>query len=318
MFSERSDRPETPKRRRHELDLAPPDDAAAFAPHEGHARIAAEIGIDPERVVLVPSAAAATLGLLYVLADAGDEVLVTAPGDPRARELAAVSGLVATSIPLRIVDARWTLEAETLFETASERTRALLIGSPSVPTGWVVPDELLEVLAELALPIVIDARLRGAERSILAHPIFATEHAPLTIVHGERWLAVAGPPDRAEPLLARLERVAGSFFVGERGVVHAWTASAHADENLALIRRALAGTRCEVPDVEGGERACVRMPHERTSDAWAEALDGHGVTVESGAAYDFHEGAWIVLSLATEPSVLARGLAILRELVDAP
>lgn len=328
MFSERSDRPPEEPRRRHELDLSPRCDAPSFAPHEGHARVAGALRalgarIVPERIVLVPSAPAAYLGLLYVLADPGDEVLVTAPGDPRLAELAAISGVGASALPLRLVDERWTLDAETLFEAAGERTRAVLLASPGVPTGHRVPDELIDVLAELALPIVCDERLatlgiESAPRSILAHPIFETEHAPLALVIGEHWLAVAGPADRAEPVLTRLERIAGSFFASPAAAAPVTTASPRAVENIALIRRALAGSRCEVPQVDGGLCACVRLPHTRTADEWTRSLDARGVTVESGARYDFHEGAWIVLSLDVDTDVLARGLAVLRELVDAP
>jgi hypothetical protein len=161
---------------------------------EERAAIAAGIaGVDADRIAIAPSVAAIELALFYVLADPGAEVLVWS--DPIAVDVAAVSGLDATPLS--------ALDAETLYESASDRTRVLAIGTALDP-------ELVELLGELAVPLVCH------DSAIAEHPIFRTEHAPLVALVGERgtsaWLAVLGPADRAEPLVTRLEWHAHVFF----------------------------------------------------------------------------------------------------------
>ena len=162
------------------------------------ARIASELGLAPDRVVTAPSVASIHLALFYVLADAGDEVLVLGSADSTVGEAARISGLDVQAIA--------DLDAESLFESAGERTRAIVIEREVDP-------EVIELLAELDLPIVSSRRI--------AHRIYETADAPLLALVGSRssiaWLAVLGPADRAEPLLTRLEPFARVFFTRDRG-----------------------------------------------------------------------------------------------------
>lgn len=338
MFSERSDRPSVMVRgaREGEIDLSPRLSALEREPFgraETRASVAgllAERGasIDPERIVMVPSASAATLALLYVLADPGDEILVTAPRDPRLDELAAVSGVALAPVPLAVVDTRWVLDASALFEAAMERARAIVLASPGMPTGSLVADEVVDVLAELDLPVVCDeslARLAfaGTPRSIIAHPIFSSDRAPLTLVldtGGDLgcFIAVGGPEDRAGPMLARLERVAMTFFARSPSREHLEGEAesiALARRNAEAIRDALKGTTALVPHVNGGLFACVRLPPTRTAAAWSTALAQRGVLVASGDAFDFSDGSWIVLALDVDTGDLYAALRVIAELV---
>jgi len=182
VLSERSDRADPEPRPSALGSLRSRSDIASAFP-----------GLEPDRIAIAPSIAAIELALFHVLADPGGEVLVWS--DPLAADVAAVSGLEATPVA--------ELDAETLYETASDRSRVLVIGTP-------LDHELVELLAELALPIVC------RDTTIAEHPIFRTEHAPLVVVVGETdtraWLAVLGPGGRAEPLITRLAWHAHVFF----------------------------------------------------------------------------------------------------------
>ena len=187
MFSERSDRRSS--------------SVHGLGPERERVAIAARLGLDVERVASAPSVAAIELALFHVLGDPGDEVLVAASADAIVREVAEVSGLDA--VPLE------TLDAAALFEAAGERTRALVIGAADVDA------ELVAMLGELDLPLLAPAAVLALRR------LFAGEAAPLALVVGEAdgsaWLAVLGPADRAEPLLAHLERFAHVFFARAGG-----------------------------------------------------------------------------------------------------
>lgn len=145
------------------------------------ADVATEIGIDADRVAIVPSRAAGLHALFFVLGDPGDEALVA--NDPLAIDVAVVAGLDATPLPD-------LLDGDALFEAAGERTRVIVVDG--------LEPELVELLAELSLPIVT------RDASLVRHRVFESEEAPLAIVLTERWLAVLGPEDRAGPLLTRL------------------------------------------------------------------------------------------------------------------
>jgi len=182
MLSERSER----------AAAAPRDRGDA----EARARVADELRVDPDRVAIAPSLASIHLALFYVLADPGDEVLVIGASDTLAGEAARISGLDVQSLD--------AIDAEALFESAGERTRAIVLDDAAIDP------EVIELLAELDVPIL------STNASLARHAIFQTEHAPLVAVLGERdriaWLALLGPADRAEPLMTRLDPFAHVFF----------------------------------------------------------------------------------------------------------
>jgi hypothetical protein len=155
--------------------------------------IATDLGIPRERVAIAASRASLLLALFYVLADLGDEAL-DATDDPVTREAAVISGL-----SLEALDA---LDAESLFESVGERTRAVVIGEAT--------SEIVTLLAELEVPILCGALAPDARG------LFEGADAPLLVWMGtvdhDAWLAVLGPEDRAAPLLTRLEQFAHVFF----------------------------------------------------------------------------------------------------------
>ncbi|MFN0089061.1 MAG: aminotransferase class I/II-fold pyridoxal phosphate-dependent enzyme, partial [Acidimicrobiales bacterium] len=76
------------------------------------------------------------------------EILVPSPGDPRLAHLAQLAGVALVSYACRY-DGRWSLDAAELFEAISERTRAIVVGSPSFPTGAYLDADALDALASL-------------------------------------------------------------------------------------------------------------------------------------------------------------------------
>jgi len=101
--------------------------------------------VDPARIIVTPGASGALLLVLGLLAGPGDEVLMADPGYPYNRHFAEFCNARAVTIP---VDAgsSFQLTLETIERHASPATRAVLIASPSNPTGTTVsPDELTRI-----------------------------------------------------------------------------------------------------------------------------------------------------------------------------
>ena len=90
-------------------------------------------------------------------------------------------------------------------------------------------------------------------------------------------------------------------------------------DNFARLRRAFDGdldSVCRVLNVEGGWYATLQVPQTRDEEAWCLALlDQCDVRVQPGFFYDFDSEAFLVLSLLTEPTVFAEGVARIGQFV---
>ena len=101
--------------------------------------------VDPAHIVVTPGASGALLLALGLLAGPGDEVLMADPGYPCNRHFAQFCDARAVTIP---VDASsgFQLTLDLIQRHATAATRAVLIASPSNPTGTAIPvDELTRI-----------------------------------------------------------------------------------------------------------------------------------------------------------------------------
>ncbi|HBU28854.1 MAG: aminotransferase [Thiobacillus sp. GWE1_62_9] len=101
--------------------------------------------VDPARIVVTPGASGALLLALGLLAGSGDEVLMADPGYPCNRHFVRFCDARAVNVP---VDAGsgFQLTLELIERHATSATRAVLIASPSNPTGTAIAtDELTRI-----------------------------------------------------------------------------------------------------------------------------------------------------------------------------
>ncbi|MGK2951518.1 MAG: pyridoxal phosphate-dependent aminotransferase [Thiobacillus sp.] len=101
-----------------------------------------QAAVDPACVIVTPGASGALLLALGLLAGPGDEVLMADPGYPCNRHFARFCNARAVTVP---VDATsdFQLTLELIERHATPATRAVLIASPSNPTGTAIPAEEL-------------------------------------------------------------------------------------------------------------------------------------------------------------------------------
>lgn len=106
-----------------------------------------EIDVDPARVVVTPGASGALQLIFGVLISDGDEVLLADPGYPCNRHMVTMFGgkPVAAAVG---PEQGFQLTLDIVKQYWSSKTRAVLIASPSNPTGTIVPPAELQAIAE--------------------------------------------------------------------------------------------------------------------------------------------------------------------------
>lgn len=116
------------------------------------AKLAADNGItvDPDSGVLVTAGTQEALQVVcQALLDPGDEILVSAPYYDEYRRDALLAGARLVSVPTRETDS-FAIDADALAARVTERTKAVIVISPSNPTGAVQSRRALERVAALA------------------------------------------------------------------------------------------------------------------------------------------------------------------------
>lgn len=117
-----------------------------------------EIGLS--RVTVTASGMQAVALVAQALTDPGDRVITIEPGWPNLPEAFRIAGASVDTHPLGVRDGVWHLDLDALLADIDERTRVLVINSPSNPTGWVMPPDdqqrLLEHLRRTGTWLVAD------------------------------------------------------------------------------------------------------------------------------------------------------------------
>ncbi|MCC7436146.1 MAG: pyridoxal phosphate-dependent aminotransferase [Methanoregulaceae archaeon] len=105
---------------------------------------------EPSQVVASCGAKHSVFNALWVLLDPGDEVILFAPYWMTYRDQIALCGGVPVVVPTRAED-RFVPSIDDLKAAITPRTKAILVNSPSNPTGAVFPRETLKQIAALAM-----------------------------------------------------------------------------------------------------------------------------------------------------------------------
>ncbi len=92
------------------------------------------VAVDPGRVVVTPGASGALLLALAATVNPGEEVLLTDPGYPCNRHFVRFVEGSPVSLPVDAAS-HYQLNAQSVADRWGERTRAVMLASPSNPTG---------------------------------------------------------------------------------------------------------------------------------------------------------------------------------------
>lgn len=289
--------------------------------------------LDPGRVLLTASTSEAYAVLLKLLCDPGDEVLVPAPAYPLLDLLAGLEGVSLARYPLRY-DGEWHVDLAALEAAVGDRTRAVVVVSPSNPTGALLSGAELAAIESLCAArglalvgdeVFADTALRPGPSVATARTCLAFHLSGLSKVCGlpqlkAGWIAAAGPEPLVGAALARLEvvldaalsvsgpaQLALPALLARRETFLAPLRARLATNRAALAR--LAGSPCTALASAGGWSAVLRVGETVHEEALALALLEDGVAVSPGFFFDFERSGHLVVSLLAPPADFAEGLA---------
>jgi aspartate/methionine/tyrosine aminotransferase len=120
---------------------------AAIAEDAGQRR---GISFEAAQVIIGPGAKPALFFPTLAVVRPGDEVVYPDPGFPTYAAMIEVAGGVPVPVPLR-EEEDFSFDLAAFERLVNERTRMIILNSPSNPTGGVMPYAALEVIADVAI-----------------------------------------------------------------------------------------------------------------------------------------------------------------------
>ncbi len=119
---------------------------------------------DPGRVVVTPGASGALQLILAALINPGDQVLMADPGYPCNRHFVHLFGGEPLTVPVDASTA-YQLNADLIRRHWTSRTVAVLLASPSNPTGTIIPAaemfDIVQTVEQLGGVLIVDEIYHG-------------------------------------------------------------------------------------------------------------------------------------------------------------
>lgn len=129
------------------------------------------LSVSAQNVIVTTGSSPALFLCFASILDPGDEIILTDPHYACYPQIIKIAGGVAKFV--RIYEQEdFQIDVSRLKKLISKKTKAILINSPSNPTGMLVNKDVMEQLAELRIPIISDEIYHGLvyegkEQSIL-------------------------------------------------------------------------------------------------------------------------------------------------------
>ena len=222
---------------------------------------------DPvSEIVVTCGGTEGVLDVLLATIDPGDEVLLTDPTYAGLVNRVRLAGGVPAFAPLEVVDGEWRLDRPALAGAVTERTVAMLLMSPSMPSGCVFDADDWAFVASVCqhhdLFLLYDAAMEALLFDGRA-PV-----GPLDVPGMDERTVIVGSMSKAYRMIGwRVGWVAGpAAVVGDAGWVHTYNTTG----NVSVARRA-AEAVLRGPQGHVGE-AVAEL--ERRRDAIFAALPG--------------------------------------------
>ncbi len=292
-------------------------------------------GVTAACIAMTGGAAGAMCLALRAFLDAGDEVVGITPYFPEFRPYCETGGLVFN--PVRSDDTTQRVDIDALVSALTERTAALIINSPSNPSGHVIEHEEMAAIVDVLehhnrrtgrrVLLVADEAYRNlvyppARRvepfAYYEHTVLARSFSKDMGLAGERigYLvlhpSLAGDDtDRGLESCMRALGMVSAPATAQRALLHLNSWNISVDQYRVLrdhARDAALRAGLDVAEPQGGIFLWIRSPWPDTL-AYVSALAEHRVLVTPGIAFEVPERLRLCFTTTPERLTLALGLA---------
>lgn len=295
-----------------------------------------------ERVVITPGASGALQLLFAALINPGDEILLADPGYPCNRHFARLFEGRAIPVPVG-ADHGFQLDSQLIRQYWTERTVAVLVASPSNPTGTLVSDdamaEIADTVAELGGTLIVDEIYHGlvygpTVTSALCHSqdvVIVNSFSKFYGMTGWRAGWIVAPP----VLVEAIERLAQNIFIAAATPAQHAAMVAFSDEVAVELERrrrifqerrdyllpAIQSLGFKVPVVPEGAFYLYADCSALTDDSYAFALallNEAGVAITPGKDFGSnHPERFVRFSYANELANLKEAMARLQRFLGS-
>jgi len=229
-----------------------------------------DVVVDPGQVVITSGTSPAMFMIFSALLEAGEEIIISDPHYPCYPNFANFMGARPALVKVFEEDG-FQLRAEEIKKKIGPKTRAILVNSPSNPTGNLLSSQRMEKIAELGPPIVSDEIYHGLVYGEKEHSILEFTNNAFVLNGFSKLYAMTGwrlgylivPPAFVRPL----QKIQQNFFISA-GSISQWA-------GVAALKKA----QPDVDRMKGiyDERRRYMIPRLREM--------GFGLTVEPAGAF---------------------------------
>jgi len=201
-----------------------------------------KVEVPASRIAVTPGASGALMLALGVALDTGDEVLMADPGYPCNRHFARFIDAVTVPVPVG-PETAFQLTPDLVGQHWTSKTKAVLLASPSNPTGTIARDEDIREIARLCMErnaaLIVDEIYHGlvyaaAPQTALAHSdqIFVVNSFS-KYFHMTGWrLGWLAAPDWA---MNGIERLAQNLYLAAPTPAQFGALAAFSKENMEIL-----------------------------------------------------------------------------------
>jgi aminotransferase len=171
-----------------------------------------KIDANPETEVMATVGAMGGLSLaILTVVDPGDDVLIPDPGFPSYRAQVVLAG--GRPVPYKLLEENdFLIDADEIKKLITEKTKAIIINTPSNPTGTVLNEKSLKAISEIAI-----------ENDLV---VISDEAYEAIIYDGLKHISIASLPDMKEHTIS-------IFTLSKTYAMTGWRIGfAVADENI--------------------------------------------------------------------------------------
>ncbi|MBW1829347.1 MAG: pyridoxal phosphate-dependent aminotransferase, partial [Deltaproteobacteria bacterium] len=171
---------------------------------------------NPEQVIATSGTSPALFMIISALVDPGDEIIISDPAYPCYPNFVEFIGAKPVFVEVHEEDA-FQLRPEEIRKKIGSKTRAIIVNSPSNPTGTLLSPDRMKEIADLGIPVISDEIYHGLVYGETEHSILEfTEDAfvingfsKLYAMTGWRLGYIIATKDFVRPL----QKIQQNFFV---------------------------------------------------------------------------------------------------------